>query len=646
MEGKAKKRLAWLPDGVRDAVRPAYVMLLRILRIPSHIRQVGLRRTLHEANPVRVIARSMVERRVNRRHALVEKDVLGQLEGGRLSCLEKFGVVAEKGTLTDDERRMQESASESWQTTFSILVPLYNTPPRFLAELLFSVVEQTYPRWELCLVDASDGEHGEVERIVSFFAAKDKRVCYHRLDGNDGISGNTNAAIEMSHGDYVILLDHDDLLHPSALYEVASAIARTGADFVYTDECVFYSDKGDRLKCSNYKPDFSPDYLRSCNYICHLSAFSRALLERGGGGFRHEYDGSQDHDLILRLTEKAKRIEHVPKCLYFWRAHDASVAGGVAAKPYAITAGIAAVQASIDRLGLKGKVGNILASPIYHIRYEIVRNGKVSIIIPTRNHAKDLRRCVEAILEKTSYEDYEIVVIDNGSDEADAKALLAELPKNAGVKVVPYDVPFNFSEICNFGASQATGEYLLFLNNDTEVVSSEWLEEMVMFAQRPDVGVVGAKLYYGDGTVQHAGVVLDGKDTAKHAFLGVPHDHEGYASRAILAGNFSAVTGACMMMRADVFSKVGGFDETFPVAYNDIDLCLRVRSLGLLVVMTPFAELYHYESRSRGYEDTPEKVRRLMSEGERIRVRWKDVFRAGDPYYNPNFVQDAPFQEG
>ena len=635
-----------MPDGVKRVLRPAYALLLRILRIPSNIRRFGLRRTLRKANPVRFIARRLAATAANRRHAVVDGRVLEMLADGRLSRLEKFGVVAEKGSLTDAERKAQEEASKSLQTTFSILVPLYNTPPRFLAELIFSVVEQTYPRWELCLVDASDPEHGDVEKVVSFFAAKESRICSHRLDRNDGISGNTNAAVEMSHGGYIVLLDHDDLLHPAALHEVASKIAATGADFVYTDECVFYSDKGDRIKCFNYKPDFSPDYLRGCNYICHLSAFSRVLLEKAGGGFRHEYDGSQDHDLVLRLTEKAKCIAHVPKCLYFWRAHAASVASGVAAKPYAIKAGIAAVQASIDRLGLRGTVGNMLGAPVYRIRYEIVRPGKVSVVIPTRNHADDLRRCVESIRERTTWKDYEIVIVDNGSDRADAKVLLGELSGKAGVRVVSYDVPFNFSEICNFGASQATGEYLLFLNNDTEVISPDWLEEMMMFAQRPDVGAVGAKLYYGDDTIQHAGVVLDARFTAAHAFMDEPRDHIGHASRAILAGNFSAVTGACMMMRADVFRKAGGFDETFPVAYNDIDLCLRVRSLGLLVVMTPFAELYHYESRSRGYENTPEKIRRLMAEGERVRARWKDVFQAGDPYYNPNFAPGTPFQEG
>ena len=636
--------------------------LSRIPKIPSYLRRFGLgmacRRTVELIrspkirgldtrclNPVYCLSRYRAVKRANARHAFIEQDVLRALKTGELKRLEKFGVIAEKGALPDAECREQEDRSRTWQTTFSLLVPLYNTPPRFLAELVFSVLEQTYPHWELCLVDASDASHGEVEKVVSFFAAQDTRIRYRRLEKNDGISGNTNAAIEMAHGDYIVLLDHDDLLHPAALYHVAEAIARTHADFVYTDECVFYDDRGDTQKCSNYKPDFSPDYLRGCNYICHLSAFSRVLLEKAGGGFRHEYDGSQDHDLILRLTEKATRIEHVPKCLYFWRAHAASVASGVAAKPYAITAGIAAVQASIDRLGLKGKVGNILNGPVYRICYEIVRPGKVSIVIPTRNHAKDLRRCIESIREKTTSKDYEIVVVDNGSDEADAKALLAELATVSGIKIVPYDVPFNFSAICNVGASHATGEYLLFLNNDTEVISPGWLEEMMMFAQRPDVGVVGAKLYYENNTVQHAAIVLNRHYTAKHAFVGEPRMSGGYASRAILAGNFSAVTGACMMMRAELFRKIGGFDETFPVAYNDIDLCLRVRDLGLLVVMTPFAELYHYESRSRGYEDTEEKKSRLKAEGERIRARWKDVFQSGDPYYNPNFSSDTLFEE-
>lgn len=527
----------------------------------------------------------------------------------------------------------------------SILAPLYNTPEKYLRQMIRSVQGQTCGSWELCLADASDNP--EVGRAVEGFAKADRRIRYRKLERNLGISGNTNAALEMATGEVIALLDHDDVLHPSAVHAVLRAVSQ-GADFAYTDEITFDSESGE-LTIRNYKPDFDPFYLLGANYICHFSAFRRELLDRAGGGFRAEYDGSQDHDLILRLTERAKKVVHVKEALYFWRAHGGSVARAAAVKPYAIDAGHRAVAAALARRGLSGSVESTRQSPtMYRIRCDLPEKGMVSVVIPTRDHADDLRRCIESVFRRTAYPRYEIVIVDNGTEEPSAVRYLDELRGDARIRIVRSDAPFNFSRLVNLGAARAAGEYVLLLNNDTQVIAPEWMDEMVSFARLPEVGAVGAKLYYPDGTIQHAGVVVGLGGIAGHAFLNCSREDPGTNGRMIVAHEYSAVTGACLMVRRKVFDQVGGFDPRLAVAFNDIDFCMRLRALGYHNVWTPFAELYHCESRSRGIDLDPDKAERFQSEIFFFHDRWRSALEAGDPFYHPKYSLDClqSFTEG
>ncbi len=519
---------------------------------------------------------------------------------------------------------------------FSIAVPLYNTPERFLREMVDSVLAQTYGGWQLCLADGSDGEHGYVASVCREYMAADSRIRYRKLPQNLGISGNTNAALALADGEYIALLDHDDVLHPAALYEVMRAIEGTGADFVYTDESIFHKDPRDAYM-AHCKPAFAPDTLRSNNYICHLTAFQRALLDEAGL-FDPECDGSQDHDMVLRLTEKARRVAHIPEVLYYWRAHGGSVAGSPDTKPAAVDAGVRAVEKQLARLGLAGTVTPVApGQTIYRIRYALQGSPKVSILIPNYEHLDDLRACLTSIFEKTTWPNYEIVIVENNSTSPALFAYYEALQRgHDNVRVVTWEGKFNYSAINNFGARFCTGDYLLLLNNDTVVITPDWLQEMLMFAQRGDVGAVGAMLYYADGTVQHAGVTVGLGSVAGHPNRYVRRGDSGYFGRLLYAQNLSAVTGACLMMPRAVWDAVGGLDEGYAVAYNDVDLCLRIREAGYLIVWTPHAELYHCEYKSRGLDDTPEKRQRYLSEVRRFRTRWAKVLEDGDPYYNPN----------
>lgn len=524
---------------------------------------------------------------------------------------------------------------------FSILVPLYNTPEQFLREMIASVQHQTYSNWELCLADGSDAGHPEVERICRELAAADRRIQYQKLERNLGISGNTNACIDMATGDYIALFDHDDLLHPCALYEDMRAICEQGADFIYTDENTFHDTPRDAY-CPHFKPDFAPDTLRANNYICHFTVFSRALLDKVGR-FRPECDGSQDFDMVLRLTEQARKIVHIPKILYYWRASAASVASDVSAKPYVIEAAHRAVSDHLKRVGLKGRVLDSAVPSMYRLSYEIPSEDLVSIIICSKDHIDDLKQCVDSILAKTTYPNYEIIVVENNSTQPETFAYYQTLAAHPRIRVVTWETPvheFNYSAVNNFGFTCAKGKYILLLNNDTEIITSDWLQEMVMYAQREDVGAVGAKLYYPDETVQHAGIGIGLLTLAGHYHRNFPRSHPGYMGRLIYAQDVSAVTAACIMLRRDVWEQVGGLDETFKVAFNDVDLCMRVRQAGYLIVWTPFAELYHYESKSRGTDEAPEKRARFVGEVERFQARWAKELAAGDPYYNPNFSLD------
>ena len=558
----------------------------------------------------------------------------------RIYFSEPYTQVSKQSLFTEEELEEQRHRVFPQKIKFSVVVPLYNTPERFLRAMIESVQAQTYENWELCMADGSDGEHGGVEKICREYAKKDHRVRYRKLEKNLGISGNTNACLEMAEGDYIGLFDHDDLLHSAALHEVMRAICEKGADFVYTDETTFHDEPEDAY-LPHFKPAFAPDNLRANNYICHFTVFKRLLLDEVGL-FDPACDGSQDHDMVLRLTEKARHIVHIPEILYYWRAHAGSVAESTGVKPYVIDAGVRAVQKHLERIGMEGEVSPVGPGlTIYRVRYAIKGTPRVSILIPNYEHLNDLKTCLNSIFNKTTWPNYEIVIVENNSISLEVFDYYRKLQRERkNVRVVTWKGTFNYSAINNFGAQFCQGEYLLLLNNDTEVISPDWLQEMLMFAQRDDVGAVGAKLYYPDGTVQHAGIGLGLLTLAGHYFRGVQHDNVGYMGRLIYAQDVSAVTGACMMIRRDVWEQVNGLDEEYAVAFNDVDLCMRIRQAGYLIVWTPFAELYHYESKSRGMEDTPEKQRRFASEVTRFQRRWRKELDRGDPYFNPNFSLD------
>lgn len=555
----------------------------------------------------------------------------------KLKHRQEYTALTNTPLFTEEELEAQRTEVFPRSIKFSIVVPLYNTPEKFLHEMIRSVIDQTYADWELCMADGSDEAHGNVERICRQYMRKDLRIKYQRLEENLGISGNTNACLEMATGDYIGLFDHDDLLHPAALHEVMRAICEQDADFIYTDENTFHEKPEDAF-CPHFKPDYAPDTLRSYNYICHFTVFSRELLDEVGN-FRREFDGSQDYDMVLRLTEKASKIVHIPEILYFWRAHSGSTAGDISAKPYTMDAARRALGEHLDRVGLVGEVEDSSIPSTYRIKYTISGCPKVSIVIPNMDHADTLRTCISSILEKTTYENFEIVIIENNSRKEETFAYYDELKTDPRIQIVTCEGKFNYSAINNFGVREAaTGEYILLLNNDIEVITPDWLQEMLMFAQRPDVGAVGAMLYYPDDTIQHAGVVLGIGGVAGHAHKYFPRGDFGYMSRATIAQDLSVVTAACVMLPRTVWDEVGGLDETFEVAFNDVDLCMRIRKAGYLIVWTPYAELYHYESKSRGAEDTPEKKKRFEGEVRRFQARWKSELAAGDPYYNPNLT--------
>ena len=545
-----------------------------------------------------------------------------------------------KTLLTDEERKAQEETSFSNPVTFSILVPLYNTPEKYLTQMLDSVRNQTYPNWELCLADGSDDSHTSVRTICENLAQSDARIKYQKLEKNLGISGNTNECIRMAAGDWYALFDHDDLLHPSALFEMMKVISSRPADLIYTDENTFNETPKDAFN-PHFKPDYAPDNLRANNYICHFTAFRQELLAKAGGGFRSEFDGSQDHDLILRLTEQAEHIVHIPKILYYWRAHKGSTAEAIQAKPYVIEAGKNAVRAHLERIGLKGTVTDGPVPSMYRLKYELTSTPLVSILIPNKDHQEDLKRCIDSILNKSTYENYEIVIIENNSESKEIFDYYETLKQNPKIKIITHNYPFNYSALNNAGFKVSKGEQILLLNNDTEVISPDWLQEMLMYAQRADVGAVGAKLRYPDGTIQHAGIGIGIKMLAGHYHKNFPKESPGYFGRLTYAQNMSAVTAACMMIPRHVYEEMNGLDESFSVVFNDVDLCLRIREKNYLIVWTPWAELTHYESKSRGQdEDTPEKKAFFIKETNRFQRKWNKVLTEGDPYYNPNLTRE------
>ncbi|GFH89974.1 hyaluronan synthase [Lachnospiraceae bacterium] len=563
------------------------------------------------------------------------------------AAMERYGTAS----FPDEERRRQEQETVfPHMVKFSILVPLYNTPQEFLTAMLDSVINQTYGNWELCLADGSDNAHNYVGQVCLEYQKEDKgrtggegRIVYKKLEKNEGIAGNTNRCLAMATGEYIGLFDHDDIIHPSVLYEYAKVINEQEADYIYCDETTFKNNDINKMLTMHFKPDYAIDNLRANNYICHFSVFYRHLLD-GNELFRTKFDGSQDHDMILRLTDKAKKVVHVPKLMYYWRSHAGSVASGIQAKTYAVDAAKGAVADHLRKHGFEHfKITSTRAfETIFKISYQIIGNPKISIIIANKDHEPDLRRCITSILEKSTYDNFEIIVVENNSETAEIQKYYEELKENEKVKVITYQGAFNYSAINNLGASKAEGEYLLLLNNDTQVITVNWMEELLMYAQRNDVGAVGAKLYYGDKTIQHAGVVLGlgAHRTAGHSHYMQHRENLGYMGRLCYTQNVSAVTGACLMVSKALFEKAGGLEESFAVSLNDVDFCIKLREMGYLNVFTPFAELYHFESASRGLDDKGEKSERYNEESARFREKWKEVLAKGDPYYNPNFSLD------
>lgn len=539
---------------------------------------------------------------------------------------------------TEEELAQQRECVFDYMPRLSVVIPAYKTPERFLSAMLDSLLAQTYTNWEVCVADGSPKGEG-VERVLKRYAMKDERFRYVILGENKGISGNTNAAIEMATGDFIVLADHDDTLAPDALFECVKAINQDPEiDVVYTDEDKLDIDGGELFE-PHFKPDFSPDLLTSVNYICHLFVVNHELLLEVGL-FKEEFDGAQDYDFILRCTEKARKICHIPKALYHWRCHQDSTASNPESKLYAFEAGARAVKAHYDRLGIPVKsVEKGIDYGIYHTTFEITGDPLVSVIIPNKDHSADLDLCMRSLIEKSTYKNLEFIVVENNSSDPATFAYYEKIQKEFEfVHVVTWEKEFNYSAINNFGVTFAKGEYLLFLNNDTELINPESIEEMLGYCQREDVGITGVRLLYSDDTIQHAGVVVGFGGIAGHTFIGLHKAESSYFNQAMCARNYSAVTAACMMSKRSLFDQVGGFSEDLAVAFNDIDYCMKIRSLNKLVVYAPYALFYHYESKSRGLEDTPEKVERFNREIRKFSEKWPDILRDGDPYYNPNLT--------
>ena len=531
------------------------------------------------------------------------------------------------------ERERREDTA-GWPK-ISICTALYNTNPQYLREFLASFLAQSYENCELCLADASDSDHSDVRQIVA--DCRSDRIRYQRLDRNAGISENTNAAAKMATGSYLALADHDDILSPNACYELAKAAAE-GADFIYSDEALFGGDYL-RPRAGHFKPDYSVYDLRGCNYICHIAAFPAERFWQVGG-LRAEFDGSQDHDLFFRLTETAKKIRHIPRVLYYWRVHEGSTSGGVGAKPYVTAAAKRAIDAHLARVGVAGHAEDGLFPSTYRVDYEIAGEPLVSILIPNMDHVEELRHCLESVYAKTSWKRFEVVVIENNSTQPETFRFYEEQQvAHENLKVVRYEGGFNFSAINNFGRRSAGGDYLVLLNNDIEIISPDWIEQMLMLAQQPEVGAVGAMLYYPDNTIQHAGVITGLGGYAGHSHKYAKRGHSGYMFRLATVQEFSAVTAAMLMIRTEHYDLVNGLDESFAVAFNDVDFCLRLRRAGLHNLFTPFAEAYHCESKSRGLDLQGAAKERFEGEQARLKERYGDALLQ-DPFYNPNLTLD------
>lgn len=542
--------------------------------------------------------------------------------------------------INPNEARLKEQRDYKFASNykFSILIPVYRPDVKFFTLMLDSIVAQTYDNWQICLADGSDDGY-TVENVVKPYVEKygEDKVKYIKLENNLGIAENTNAAMRMADGDFIVFGDHDDELHPTALFECMRELERyPQADFIYSDEDKIIEATGHHTE-AHFKSDLNMELLRSNNYICHLSVVKKSLADKVGGLYT-QFNGSQDHDYVLRCVEKAECVRHIPRILYHWRINDNSTAKSASTKTYANTAGVNAVSAHLKRMGIDGEVKNGVAPGFYDIRYKLTEKPLVSVIIPNKDHLDDLTRCLESMENVNNYHNVEYIVVENNSVLEDTFEGYKELEKKYGdkFKLVKWDGIFNYSAINNFGARYAKGEYILLLNNDTSVIEPDSLRCMLAQCQRAEVGIVGAKLLYDDDTVQHAGVIIGYQGVAGHAFTGIGDDVYGYFARAVLSQELSAVTAACLLTKRSVFDEVGGLDESFEVAFNDIDYCMKVRAAGYKIIYDPHAKLHHYEYKSRGAEDTGKKQERFGGEIMHFIDKWRAALIAGDMYYNPN----------
>lgn len=592
----------------------------------------------------------------------VLRKIIRFLKGEKDLTYGDYGGWIRFNELTDYDLKKQAKKQFSNSPKISVIVPMYKTKEKFFKDLVNCMIKQTYPNWELCLADGSPEKNENYRKHYE----KDERIKYKFLGENKGIAGNTNAAIEMATGEYIALLDHDDILAEYALYEVARCINKNpNVEFMYSDEDKI--DGRDNRYDAYFKPDFAPDTLRCQNYICHFSIFKKEVMDKLEG-FRSDYDGAQDYDIFLRMSEivKEENIKHIPKILYHWRVHRESTAQlNSNAKNYAFEAGKKAISDHLKRLGLEGDVSEGCLDGIYRVDYKVKGNPKVSLIIPNKDGKDILKVCIDSVLEKTTYDNYEIIVVENNSTSDEIYEYYKEIIKNEKIRVVNYNTGkeilnenecsleftnqnrievkpgFNYSAIINFGVRNATGEYSIQLNNDTELITPNWLELMLGYCQREDVGAVGVKLYFPDETIQHAGIVVGLGGIAGNRFKSIPKSGHGYFARESMIENLSAVTGACLMAKTKIYEEVGWMNEDLAVAFNDVDFCLKIREKGYLVVYNPFVEFWHYESKSRGQEDSPEKIKRFQGEISTFERRWADFLEKGDPYYNLNLSLDT-----
>lgn len=539
---------------------------------------------------------------------------------------------------TLEELEQQRKKVFKIKPKISVIVPMYNTPKKYFEELVDCLINQTYDNWELCLADGSPEKNEELNDIIK----KEPRIIYKFLNENKGISGNTNEALKLANGDFIVLLDHDDLLPVFCLHELVKTInEKPDVEFIYTDEDKIDEEKDKRCN-PHFKPDFAIDTLRANNYITHLVVLKKELMDKLGG-FRDEYNGAQDFDIILRASENTDKIVHIPKILYHWRINPNSTAMLSESKPYAYEAGIKVIQDHLKRQGLNAKVthgGDIKG--VYEVEYEVNGEPSVSIIIPNKDSVKLLKKCINSILKLTTYNNYEIIIVENNSVRKSTFKYYKKIQKIDNVRVIYYpEKGFNYSKIINYGVKNSTSDFIVQLNNDTKLLTPRWLEKFIGFAQRKDIGAVGARLYYRDMSIQHAGIEIGICGIAANSFVNTPKNMHAYFGRECTTRNVSAITGACLFARREIYEEVGYMSEDFEVAFNDVDFCLKIREKGYLIVYNPYIEFIHYESKTRGYEDTKEKNERFKKESNKFKQKWKKIIEKGDIYSNINFSKDS-----